>query len=931
MPAPGLTKAIEEAVKQGAKGAKVVRPGEAALIAKEAEKKAAEEAASAAKAAGEAPKPSQAEPVAQAAEPAAKPTGEAAPAVSPQLDPSNDVPPPVSQAAPKPIPPPTPAIPVDQQARKLANANLGDFQLDDLHHPNFDVMEDADSVKATIATLAEQNKVRIEAIKGPVETNKELLAAAAELSVSPEALMTFARTPDGAFDRATILAARQVQSASASRIYDLSQKITGGTATDMEKVQFARQIQLHNAVRGQLAGAESDWGRAGHAFRIPVGGDATQAARIKEILASGGADIDKLANAISMTDSVEGITEIAKGGLLGRVGAAGIGLTNRIFVNGILSGLATHLVNTMGNALYTAMNSGEIALAARLGRMLPGEEHIQAGEALATLQGTLGATKDALRLSARALKTGHTLDDVMKFELPGQYEGTLSNLPELDKPYIGRIVSGVDAVIGAPTRVLGAEDEFFKTLAYRADLQRQALLHVHDQLDAGLIKIEDAQATVRNFMENTPEESQKAAEDWAREITFQSPLGPTGQKFQAALRSVPVLTMIAPFIRTPTNIFKQAIYRSPMAVFSQKFWKDVEKGGRARDLALTRFAMGSGTAAVVANMVADGTITGAGPADPNAMALWQANGRRPYSIRVENPVTHEVTYHSYARMEPFASVVGSVADTVEIMSYLDTEFETLSDDETQANKAAGAIIAGIMNNTGNKTFMQGVANFVELTNDPARNIGNYSKQFVSSMVPYSALSRYVRTTQDPYLREAWTILDKIKDNTPWKSQELAARLDFFGEPRLKNSSSLVGTMSPIPESPEKYDGVVKELTDVMARTNMVPVTMPAKRIGAGGGLPAMRLTAQEYVEYVRIARKDPIFDGDTVTFHDKLQEVMDSEVYQNAAPVMRFDLLKQVQTQADEIGRIKLEEQNLGYAERIADWRLQQERLRFGQ
>jgi hypothetical protein len=276
-------------------------------------------------------------------------------------------------------------------------------------------------------------------------------------------------------------------------------------------------------------------------------------------------------------------------------------------------------------------------------------------------------------------------------------------------------------------------------------------------------------------------------------------------------------------------------------------------------------------------------------------------------------------------MEPIASVIGATADTVEIMSYLGDDPEIMLNDDQEAYKAAGAIIAGIMNNTGNKTFMKGISDFVELTNDPTRNIASWSNQMGASMVPYSALQRSIRNVEDPYLREAWTLLDKIRDNTPGYSKDLAPRLGLFGEPREKNSSTLLGAMSPLPESPQGMDPVIDELVDVMQNTRLVPATMPGKNIDG------MRLTADEYADYVRIARSEPIFGGRT--YYQELERTINTSTYQRATSQMRYEMLKAIQTRADSIARAPggpLEKQNPDYADRISQWRLEQERLRFG-
>lgn len=914
MPDIGLTKAIGKAVRKGSKGAKVLRPAEQELLDREAK-----QAASAA-------------PEIQAVPPAV--IEEPAPST---LEPVS-VPP---QAPGAPVTPPAPRAVVDEPAAltpdeltavhvdafRLNRAKLAHFNVDELYQPNFDRITTTDDIKAVIADASQRNIGKVEEARRGVITNQQLQALAGDLDINQDVVRkVMERETGGILNAETILAARTVLNSSAARLKTLADKIAKGQGTDLEKVQFARQVQFHNSYQAQFMGARAEAGRALNAFNIPTGSDATQVARMAEIIGNIGGDVERLAKAVSLAESVPAVTKVVKPGLFIRSYQASQGFVNRVFVNGILSGPASHLANIGGNAVFQAMNTAEIALAARLGRFLGGTEHAQVGEALATLHGSLGATRDAFRLALRALKEGKTLDDVAKYEATEAPGGITGVVPETDRPYLGKLIRGIEEGVGVPTRLLGAEDDLFKTIAYRADMERQALLHVQEQIANGKASLQNAEQVAREFLENPTPEAQKAAEDWAREMTFQAPLGSAGQKAQLFLRSVPVLTLIAPFIRTPINIFKQGIARSPMAIFSARFWSAMQKGGRERDLAVTRFAVGSATSAYIAYLAANGDVTGAGPQNPKAKMIWEANGRRPYSVRVRNPITNEETWHSYARMEPLASVIGATADTTEIMSYLNSDSpDVVTDEESEAYNATGAIIAGIMNNTGNKTFMKGIADFVELTNDPTRNIKGWTNQMASSMVPYSALTRSIRNIEDPYLREAWTTIDKIRDNIPGYSKDLPPRLGLFGEQREKPAGSLIGGMSPFPESPQHYDEVYTELDDLMQQTREVPLSMPSKNVDG------MRLKASEYADLVRIARSEPIFGGKT--FREVVESTMRTAEYQRTTPALRVELLKSIQNQADKIARAPngpLEQQNLDYADRISQWRLDQERARFG-
>ncbi|MGH8235410.1 MAG: hypothetical protein ACREXP_00120 [Steroidobacteraceae bacterium] len=905
----GLTKAIGRAVRAGSKGAKVLRPAETELLEREA-----------AAAAKKAPVPEVAAPALDLPE---------APAIetpAPTALAEEVIPPPQAPGAPRLAPVEPAAIDQTQVASEafgMEHASLGDFKLDESYQPNFDTMATTDDVKAVIARQAQANAAKITEARRGVITNEQLKGLAGDLDVSEDVIRkVMERESGGVLNPETILSARQMLISSATRLKDLGTKIAKSQATDLEKVQFARQIQFHNEYQAQFMGARAEAGRSLNAFKIPVGGDAMQIAGISEIL-KGAGNIEAVARAVSRTNSVSGVTKVVKPGVFKRSARAAQGFINHVFVNGILSGPTTHLVNTLGNVLFQAMNIGETALAARLGRFLPGAEHVEAGEALAMLNGSIGATRDAFRLAGRALKEGETLDGSVKYDVnsPAAPRSVTEHLPGLDKPVIGRVIDGIETGLGLPTRALGAEDDFFKMIAYRGYMEQQTLKHVQEQIANGEASLANAAQVARQTMENPTPEMQAAAEDWARSMTFQSPLGPVGQKAQLFLRSVPALTLIAPFIRTPVNIFKEGVARSPMAALSPRFWNAMKAGGRERDLALTRFAVGSATATYIAHQVAQGNVTGAGPQQPEAKMLWEANGRRPYSVKVGD------TWHSYARMEPIASVIGATADVVEINSYLSDDPEVATNEDQEAYKAAGSIIAAIMNNTGNKTFFKGIADFVELTNDPTRNVTSFTNQLGASMVPYSGLQRSIRNVEDPYLREAWTLLDKIRDNTPGYSKDLPLRRGLFAEPREKNSGSILGAMSPFPESKQGYDPVIDELANVMQETRLVPSTMPGKNIDG------MRLTAQEYDDYVRIARSEPLF-GRVRTYYDELQRTMQSSTYNRATPQGKYELLKAVQNQADAAARAPggpLEKQNEEYAERIKLWRLEKERFRHGE
>ena len=180
------------------------------------------------------------------------------------------------------------------------------------------------------------------------------------------------------------------------------------------------------------------------------------------------------------------------------------------------------------------------------------------------------------------------------------------------------------------------------------------------------------------------------------------------------------------------------------------------------------------------------------------------------------------------------------------------------------------------------------------------------------------------------MREAWTINDKlaVASGIPGWSEDAPPRRDIFGNPRKYASGWILGTMSPMPDSKESKDPVLLELVAVMQATRQVPVAMPGKSIDG------MRLNAKEYDDLVRLSRTSPIFDGGESTFREKIEDMMDSDVYLEATPFGRAELLKNLQFTADRIVTSQgglLEQENPDFAERISIYRAKRARLRFGE
>lgn len=903
------------------------------------------------------------EPVPQAVQPPADPAA---------VSPANKLPP-----EPKPVP----VAPADTQAaaEQFVRQNLGDFppeKLNMTHMPNVDVMQSPDKLKAAILKVADDNREAIESARGQAASHAQLVGLAQDLSINADTLQqsfdrefgTAADTAAGDQRRAVITAARMVEQNEAGTVLSLSGRIADGTATAQDIIAWTQHTDAMLAWRTRLAGASAERGRDLAALGIKVGPDLPQPVldHIQQVIQQNNPDMAATAAAIRLAGTPGGIANIVSG--IGKVGVLKgtrmyvAGLLQRIFINGILSGPPTWAKIFLGNNLNLALNTfdlyaagigrGMYGLATRLGGFPTAAEGVQISDAVAHMHGVISGGADALRVAGRVMRTGQSLDSIMQSDrsaegAPKGAQPLNTIFPQIQGSYFGGIAHVVDSIIDAPgARVISPVDEFTKTLGYRGYLTMMQLKEVRARLSAGTLKAGEAEQVMNDLMTNPDPAMQQAAEDWAHRMTFQSPLpeGSAMAAFQQVLNKAPVLRFIFPFMRTATNIFKQSLVeRTPLAVFSARLRAQIAAGGFEGDLAKARIATGTAIGGMLAWMSIHDRITGDAPKDPKERAEWELDGRTPYSVRITNPLTGKDTWRSYAWFEPLATVAGAVSDSVKLMSYIhsDDDVDSMLPHQAHLDEAIAHIMASVIQNTGNKTFMQGAAQFSEMYNDPQRAFSMWADQMGANMQPFSGATKFVRNEQDPFMRQAFTLLDKIKDQLPTGlgvagSKTLPLRRDVFGEPRLRSGdNTILGPLNPLPGNTAKPDPVTDEIQKLMEQTRTVPVTMPSKQLallGNGKGLQdgqGMRLNPDEYSEYVRMARKDPVFENGTVTFRQMLEREIAKSSYQAATPAERATRVEAIQNAADNIGRNHLFRDDKDFAERMTEWTAQANRLKY--
>ena len=883
-------------------------------------------------------------PLEEGAEAAAARQRAAIPSVAPELQPLEAVvptvePPAIGAIASEPpvvlreTPELGAAIDVEAEAPRLQALNLGHYDLGADWQPNYDMIATTDDVKALIADTAERQKAKIQTARRGTMSHDEVRLLSEDMGVQQRAVDGMLRREAGGDlpPVEVVRAMRQIVLNSADRLLTLAKSITAKQATDLDKVRFRRQIQLHNELTIGFMGVRAEYGRGLGVFGIPLDVDVNPAAarRLAELLDNvDGRSIDSIAAEIATATKPKEIAKIVRRTLSEKIG----GVIKDVAYGSALSSPTTHEINIFGGPLFLGMNIAETALGRQIGKLLPGGTSIKEGEAASMLFGALTGVHDAFRYTWEAMKKGEPVSGLKTRRGETEFQRGISSKALFDRGTSGN--SALDGAINllraairvAPERLMIPGDELIKGVARNMEAARLGYLKALDRAEQGPITRDEFASLIREYMDN-PDPG--ALEDEAIRATFQTRMPERIAKLAQSIRSWPGGFLVAMFVKTPTNLFIEGLgKRSPLAIFNASVRRDIAAGGRARDIAIARITLGSLTSALIASYTAGGNITGLGPKGPER-EMWLKK-HPPYSFRYLDPFSGEWKWQSYGRVEPLAYVIGATADAVEMMAALGDADEQSQSPQREAadqvSKAAAIIVGAVAQNTLNKTLMTGVADFISAIDDPGRYMLDYVQRLGSLMIPWSAFRGKINQIEDPLVREAWTFMDELKNRSgiPGWSEDAPARRDPFGEVKKWPTGEIQGPLSPYPSQEVVDDPLIEELLQVSRHTGKMPVTMPGKKV------EGMKLTAQEYDDLVIRSRTEP--DRSGRTFREALDELVDSTTYQNAAWDERYLLLHAVQERYD--SRIRgagsndpgtMERENMDFADRLAEFRIRKQ------
>lgn len=502
--------------------------------------------------------------------------------------------------------------------------------------------------------------------------------------------------------------------------------------------------------------------------------------KAEDLQALDGMDPAKLADLLYQTKGdPKKLAQVANPTFLRRVlNEATFSLTNSLLWN-----YPTHIVNIASNLYMLAGRPTEKLIGGlALGPKAGGD--ILRQRAIREYSATVAALGDAWHSGVEAFLRGDSLLSPHNTEF---FQGAITQQSLQWKPVAtaGDLAENVwkafnyRNIVGLPTRTLGAADEFFKTLRYRAYVQAQAATEANARGLSG----DDFKQYVSEQMERAIDPAtgkaldQKALQE-AQVTTFQNELlpGTAGATIQQARNRHPVLTFVLPFVKTPINVLRYGWKMTPALNLLQTEYRQAVNGSlgaEAQAHAIGQMSLGAAFMGIAATLALNGKITGAGPKEPRLQAELRATGWQPYAFVFENEDGSK-RYLPLGRFDPVAMPFTMVADLVEAMQH--------NPEGKEVEIGMGAMLLSIATSFSDKTFLQNLHQALEALSDDTGGKGErWLANVVGNTIPLSsALRGYANP--DPYLRDARGFIDTMLKNMPGYSETLPPTRDAFGEP-----------------------------------------------------------------------------------------------------------------------------------------------------
>lgn len=800
--------------------------------------------------------------------------------------------------------------------------------LDKAGNIRLDNLTNSQDVAQAIRAAADENNDFIGDRRGVV-TDGQVMDLADALGMDAAKLNT--RKIGQAFNAEQIIAARKLLIQSATEVSSAMKRAAEKDSTDEDVLAYAMAKDRHQMIQGQVAGITAEAGRALRAFRSIAGQETAQGVDQFIRSATGKTlfqlrEEAKLGSSLDSPDKVSKFLNDAQKRTFGR-------MILEYWINGLISGPATHTTYMIGNTILALEKAGpETAAASMIGalrkRFGREGETVRLGEVSAQLKamgqgipGGVEAAIEAMRSGVTTRLPGENIRPGMPFSgdtqlitakeatnepvtwadvgaqtfgiVRGLRDGFISGAGLLkaggvegsplfglkyqptgaipDIAVRGMNVLPLGTAVRLPSRFIASIHSFFRSVNYSMDKASQAYRIASNEGLSGTA----FDARVGEIRQNPSDEVMERARGNATELTL---MGKGSQFVQALSRltnteimGFPVLKFIDPFVHIAGNIIDQSIVqRTPVGILAPEIRADLMgKNGNV--------AQDTAMARMLVGTALSVTFGGLA-AEGIASGSGPSKPQDAAMWRLAGNQAHSIRigdmWYDVHRLGPLGMLMGVSADLYDVAHAAE------SGDVTTA---AALLQHAFTQNILDESFMRGPAELIQAVEDPGRYGEAYIRNFLSSFVPYSVGMAQMSRAADPYSRQARTVMDSIKAKVPGLSESLFPRRDIWGEP-MPNREAVVGKgITAMYETQISNDPVNAAMTQLG-----ISPAQPQRKIRN------QQLTDQQYDDYSRIAGRMAKM---------RLDVIVRSPDFQSWPAFVRHDVMKETITQSRETAR----------------------------
>lgn len=694
------------------------------------------------------------------------------------------------------------------------------------------------------------------------------------------------------------------------RAFTLGEKVKeaklAGSLTPELAVEFQQALALEGALLKAARGRQADIARTLGIFSQARTASAERGAMLESILneAGGMETAFAMANRYTALDSRSARAALAESGYTNDVkgwATRFLDITTTSWINGLLSSPVTHAKNIAGNMFFGAYQIPERAVGAVIGKIRNavtsgGEEAIQFNEVYAQAMGMVQGFREGAEIAWTAVKKNEATDPFVKIEtVRGKADPFDIDFGDSDTgKAFNNAIRYYGKMVELPGRALMGEDEFFKAMTYRMELNALATRAGNQEyarlLEAGVepeAAAKQAQSLVERTLLNPSDDIDAAAKAASRTTTFTRELEPALQGIAKTLQN-PIMKMFVPFVRTPTNIAMEAISRTPglNLVPGSRFWTDYNAGGIRRDMALARVTLGGGIITAVGATALEGKVTGYGPfrrEDKEALkgSGWQEfsfvfnksdvspEDLERFSSITQVSVGPDKVYISYAGLEPLGTLlsIGATAGEYSMSQAGEADMEKLM--------MGGSL--GVYQYLAEQPMLAGFGEIQKVFGGNSKDapgflynlmtrVAKQATQFASGAIPVvgthssmvAAIERVINPERSQVMESVqpdevgmaagaakgfWEAVGYVQSRTPGLSDKLPVALDpITGEPKRNGKGNLYELFNPFKRS----DGTFSPAYATLIQYG-VPQYIPDRKIDG------VELSAQQYVRLIELA------------------------------------------------------------------------------